>query len=271
MRTGIRILIILGLAFHVFPQVDLSKDTLGLEINSKILIVGEDLTYVVKYAFFRLGEVRFKVVEKTNIRDITVYKTIAYIDSYPDLPFVSIHQIYESYIDSTLFPLLFIARIFGEKDTTYVKYSFIDDSKIEIQKGNYETSTVWLDSTKYTNKRLQDGLSILFFARMNFGRDRTVHVPCFVNEKEEITKINFFTGKEPVSIDAVEYDIDCLRLDGETKFASVYGLTGYFEGWFSNDALYVPILAKMNVIIGSVTLELIKWNKELWNPPSYTN
>ena len=74
-------------------------------------------------------------------------------------------------------------------------------------------------------------------------------------------KINFYSEREPVTIDSVDYDIDCLRLDGATEFVSVYGLTGYFEGWFSNDTFSVPILAKMHVIIGSVTLELIRWNK----------
>ena len=130
---------------------------------------------------------------------------------------------------------------------------------------------LWLDSTTYIKHRMQDGLSILFYARMNFGEQRTVTIPCFVNEKEEKTVINFFNESEPVSIDAVDYDIDCRRLDGRTDFVSIYGLTGDFEGWFSNDSFSVPILAKMNVIIGSINLELIKWNDKLWNPPSFKN
>ncbi|MCW8810727.1 MAG: DUF3108 domain-containing protein, partial [Ignavibacteriaceae bacterium] len=217
-----------------------------------------------------LGEVRFKIVEKTKIRNTPVYKTLAYLDSYPDLPFVSIHQVYESYIDTTFYPLKFSARIFGE-DTIFVKYNFIDDSKIEMQKGELGNSHLWLDSTAFFDKRFQDGLSILFYAMMNQGKDTTLYVPCFVNEKEELTKINFFSEIEPVSIDSVDYQIDCLRLDGETGFVSVYGLTGYFEGWFSNDSFSIPIFAKMHVLIGSVTLELINWNKNLWNPPSYKN
>ena len=242
-----------------------------IEINSKKLLIGEDLTYVVKYAFFNLGEIRFRVVEKTKLRGIPVYKTVAYIDSYPDLPFVSLHQIYESYMDSANFPLRFLAQIFGDEDTTYVDYEFYDHSKIKMKKGKYGSTKVWLDSTKTVNKRFQDGLSILYYARMNFGSERSVNIPCFVNEKEEITGINYFTENEPVEIDAVDYEVDCLYLDGETDFVSVYGLTGYFEGWFSNDSFSVPILAKMNVIIGSITLELKNWNKNLWNPPSYTN
>ncbi|NWG27752.1 MAG: DUF3108 domain-containing protein [Ignavibacteriaceae bacterium] len=234
------------------------------------LFVGEDLTYIVKYAFFNLGEVRFKVLEKTKINNTPVYKTIAYIDSYPDLPFVSLHQVYESYIDSTLFPLQFIAKIFTN-DTVIVKYRFLSDKKVEMKKGRLGNSKLWLDSTAQINHRMQDGLSILYFARMNFGEEKTISVPCFVNEKEETTIIKFHSQRTPFSIDVVNYEIDCLYLNGSTDFVSVYGLTGEFEGWFSNDAFFVPVYAKMNVIIGSINLELIKWNSELWNPPLYKN
>ena len=259
------IIILIGFTINLFSQGYLHK-----EHNKKELFVGEDLTYVVKYAFLRLGEVRIKVVEKTSIESITVYKTEAYIDSYSDLPFVSIHQIYESYIDSTYFPVRFFARIFGD-DTAFVKYYFINSSKIEVKKGKLGNSDLWIDSTASVRKRFQDGLSILFYAMVNAGRARTMFVPCFVNEQEETAKINYYSEREPIAIDSVDYEIDCLRLDGETDFVSVYGLTGYFEGWFSNDTFSIPIIAKMHVIIGSITLELIRWNKDLWNPPLYAN
>lgn len=270
MKNFLFTVLVLFLFVDGYNQVDKNTRHVKTVSETEKFFIGEDLTYVVKYAFFNLGEVRFKVLEKTKIRNKTVYKTIAYIDSYPDLPFVSLHQIYESYIDSSLFPLKFSANIFGD-DTVFVNYDFIGASKVEMQKGKLGSSKLWLDSTSYTQHRMQDGLSILYFARMNFGEDRTVAVPCFVNEKEEKAIINFFTETEPVSIDAVDYEIDCRRLDGKTDFVSVYGLTGNFEGWFSNDQFSVPIRAKMNVIIGSINLELIKWNEKLWNPPSYKN
>lgn len=269
MKNYIIYVTILILNFSVFPQPNKKNDETHPTRNEK-LFIGEDLTYVVKYAYFNLGEIRIKVLEKTKINNTSVYKTIAYIDSYSDLPFVSLHQIYESYIDSSFFPLKFFAEIFGN-DTVFVKYNFIGNSKIEMQKGKLDAKKLWLDSTAYTHQRMHDGLSILFYARMNIGHNQTLSVPCFVNEKEETTLLNFYTEPEPISIEAVEYEINCLRLDGKTDFVSVYGLTGDFEGWFSNDNCSVPIRAKLNVLIGSVNLELIKWNKELWNPPSYKN
>ncbi|HEY6436633.1 MAG TPA: DUF3108 domain-containing protein [Ignavibacteriaceae bacterium] len=261
--------LILILDFSSYSQQE-ESELLTSNANGEKLFVGEDLTYVVKYAFFNLGEVRIKVLGKTKINNTTVYETIAYIDSYPDLPFVSLHQVYESYIDSSLFPLKFFSEIFDD-DTIFVRYNFIDSSKVEMQKGKLGAKNLWLDSTANIHHRVQDGLSILFYVRMIFDNKKTLSVPCFVNEKEEEAVLNFYNEPTPVSIDAVDHEIDCRYLDGYTDFVSVYGLTGSFEGWFSNDKFSVPILAKMNVLIGSINLELIRWNAELWNPPLFKN
>lgn len=270
MKIFIIIFLIIDLSVFAGTQTDHYENNQHNSRSTENIFIGEDLTYIVKYAFFNLGEIRFKVLEKTTIDNTPVYKTIAYINSYPDLPFVSIHQIYESYIDSTLFPLKFFAKIFNE-DTVFVEYNFLDQKKVQMKKGKVGASRLWLDSVASVEHRTQDGLSILFFARMNFGEERSVSVPCFVNEKEEKAVINFYTENEPISIDAVDYEIDCRFLDGYTDFVSVYGLTGDFQGWFSNDSFSVPIKATLNVIIGSINLELIKWNKKLWNPPSFKN
>ena len=246
-------------------QKTITADSVSFENR----LIGEELTYIVKYAFFNLGEVKLNVVEKTNIGNTTIYKTIAFIDSYPDLPFVSLHQVYESYIDSSLYPLKFLAKIFS--DSVYVEYNFIGDTKIEIKKGKLDKSKFWFDSTVTINKKMLDGLSILYFTRMNFGKEQELKVPCFVNEKQETAILNYYNDSESVSIESIDYEVDCLYLDGYTDFVSIYGLTGNFEGWFSNDKYFVPIKAKLNVIIGNITLELIKWNEELWNPPLYKN
>jgi hypothetical protein len=54
------------------------------------------------------------------------------------------------------------------------------------------------------------------------------------------------------------------------EFSGIYGLTGPFEGWFSNDDARVPIRANMEVMLGSVKVELIGWNRGGWNPPRHS-
>lgn len=262
----------LTLVFIVFLTLIVIK---GQSLNSsatgksKKIQVGEDINYVVKYLTFEIGEVRLKVLrEEINDKD-TLYSAIAYIDSYQGLPFVNLHQIYETKFDGKQISRFFKGTILSD-DTTYTKYYFNRSSKqIHIVKGRERTNTTWTDSTTVYDRDYQDGLSLFYFARMRTGQKKTVNVPTFINEKYEKTYINFYPEVEDIEIDAVDYDIACVRLDGETEFRGIFGLTGYFEGWFSNDEHAVPILAKMQVIIGSITLELKDWKKKGWMPPKY--
>ncbi|MFO7446516.1 MAG: DUF3108 domain-containing protein [Ignavibacteriaceae bacterium] len=241
--------------------------------SDRKMFVGEELTYVVSYSFMKLGEVRIKVKDKQIINGKTFYSTIAYIDSYSGVPFVNLHQIYESRVTQNNHSIYFRGIVKEEEYSTFTEYNFDYDhsGKIRIRKGKIRPYQLWNDSTTAADKRYQDGLSILFYARMNLGKEFSADVPCFVKEEKVSTRLNFYTKSIPVSIDAVDYDINCLRLDGDTDFVSVFGLTGYFEGWFSNDEASIPIVAKMKVIIGNVTLELKKWKRDGWNPPKYNS
>jgi len=248
------------------------KQNLQSSINSnfpKKIEVGEDITYVVKYLMFEIGEVRLKVLRQETSSKDTLYSAIAYIDSYSGLPFVDLHQIYETKFDSKQISHFFKGTILST-DTTFTKYNFNRDKKqIHILKGRERTNKIWTDSVAAYDREYQDGLSLFYFARMRTGTKKTVHVPCFINEKYEKTYINFYKDVEDIDVDAVDYDIACVRLDGETEFRGIFGLTGYFEGWFSDDDQAVPIVAKMQVIIGSIKLELKEWKKKGWMPPKY--
>lgn len=238
--------------------------------SDKEFEVGEELTYVVKYSVMNLGEVKIKIKDKKTINGRTFYVTYAYIDSYSGIPFVNLHQIYESYVDENLFSDFFKALIVGDEYTAYTEYNFdYKKSVIHVKKGKINPPEVWTDSTTTADKKYQDGLSIFYYARMNTGQSKSLNVPCFVTEEKVFTTLNFYDRPEGISIDAVNYEIACVKLDGETDFISVFGLTGYFEGWFTDDSAAVPVLAKMKVIIGNITLELKSWKREGWVPPKY--
>ncbi len=263
------------LLFLLLPAVLLAQRPESQLIKSgffseKKFQVGEELTYVVKYSVMNLGEVRIRVKDKKTINGRTFYVTYAYIDSYSGIPFVDLHQIYESYVDQNLYSDYFKALIIGDEYTSYTEYNFDHDKDlIHVEKGKVNPPQVWTDSTASVDKNYQDGLSIFFYARMNTGHQKSVKIPCFVTEDTVYTKLNFYTKTEGISIDEVDYDIACVRLDGETDFISVFGLTGYFEGWFTADEAAVPVIAKMKVIIGNITLELKSWKREGWNPPKF--
>lgn len=262
--------ILLFCILNMFPGANHLQSSYLVE-SGLSMQVGEELTYEVSYSLLKLGTVVLKVKDRKTFNGRTYYLTEAYIDSYPGIPFVDLHQIYQSHVNSNQYSDYFRGLVQYEDYTSYTEYNFNYQKKVlGIKKGRVYPPQVWTDSTTTAEKNYQDGLSIFYFARMNFGKSRSVNIPCFVNEAKVLTKINYYTDTTDISIDAVDYDVSCLYLNGETDFVSVFGLTGHFEGWFSNDEASIPILAKMKVIIGDITLELKKWKRAGWQPPKYT-
>jgi hypothetical protein len=250
-----------------YAQTD-SKIQKYTSLDNK-LHLGDEFTYIVKYAFLNLGEIRIKVYAKDTVDDKIIFKSVAYVDSYEGLPFMDIHQTYESWFDSSFQPIYFQAFMFYEEDTSYTKYYFKDDNLVHILKGKVHEQKAFLDTVINLDSNYQDGLSILYFARFNTNRNESLVVPCFVNEDTASTIISYFFDQENVSIDAIDYDVDCFKIEGEVRFTGIYGLTGYFEGWFTNDEYQLPIAAELEVIIGHISIELMDWNTNKWQPPEF--
>ncbi len=267
-----KIIILIPLLFiytNVLPKHSIERKSFSF-ISNKNIEVGEELSYVVKYAFIVLGQVTIKVTGKKRTGDKTIYNTIAYIDSYDNIPFVDIHQVYKSEMTNQWYSTFFEGIVKTEKYDSFTDYYFnYDSSKIHIIKGKLSPKEIWTDSTASINKKYQDGLSIFYYARMNTGQKKTEVIPGFVADKKVVTKINFYNDVSDISIDAVDYPVSCVKIDGELNYISIYGLTGYYEGWFTNDDAAIPILAKMKVMVGNVTLELKEWKRKGWKPPEY--
>ncbi|HKI78671.1 MAG TPA: DUF3108 domain-containing protein [Ignavibacteriaceae bacterium] len=240
------------------------------KLAPKSILVGEELTYVVKYSVMRLGEIKIKVTDKTVIDGKNYYSAVISINSYPSVPFVSLHQVYKTKMTPDYYSDYFKGSIKHDDYKAITEYFFdYDNKQVRIRKSRTDSAGYKIDSTTTVNKKYVDGLSILFYAMMNVGQNKNDKVPTFINEKKEITEINFENTTEDISIDPVDYDIDCVYLSGEVHFISIFGLTGEFEGWFSNDFAAIPIKAKMKVLIGNITLELESWKMAGWTPPKY--
>ena len=239
--------------------------------NNLYLQVGEELTYNVSYASFDIGQIRIKLLEKVADAGKTFYKATAYIDSYKGVPFVSLHSIYESRIDESIYSHWFRSRTKKDTDWKYFIYNFdYAHQAMYIERGMLSNSRVEKRDTLGIEAFAQDGLSLYYYARANVRTTQQVNIPTVVSEQKGNTLISFSNTSTKEKIDAVDYPIDLVHFDGNAGFVGIFGLTGDFEGWFSNDDARVPILAKMKVLIGNIRIELTKWDRKGWAPPRYT-
>lgn len=241
-------------------------------IPGDLLVVGEELEYDVSYAFFHLGKIVIRVLDRYDSNGRTVYRAEAVIHSAAGIPFVNLHIRFISDFDEQLFSYRWSADDSSSSGIAMRVLTFDYDSgrvfaargkKLE---GRFEPDSI--DTVAITS-RCQDGLSLFFFARGNVLQKSVMNVPTFI-EKEQVNTFFDFTHKiVDEEIRSVDYPIEVAEFEGRADFVGVFGLTGGFEGRFSNDHARIPIVAWMKVILGSIKVKLVRWTRPGWVPPRF--
>jgi hypothetical protein len=240
-----------------------------------MLQVGEELEYSVHYSFFTIGKIVFKVTDKEERNGRTVYHASAFMDSNPSLTWlVDLHVRFYGEIDQDAFSYGWVSEDSTSKKVTYRKMKFdYENHKMYFSWGEKlpsgEQKQIGTD-TIAIKKRCQDGLSLFYYAREHVLEKMHNDIPTFIDTNEVMTKINFGIEHLEEEIDAVDYPVDVIKLDGRADFEGIFGLTGGFDGVFSNDLASIPITARLKVILGSVRVELRKWKRGDWMPPKST-
>jgi hypothetical protein len=232
---------------------------------------GEELEYEVSFLGIGIGKIVIISDDKGQLNGVEVYRAKATMDSYSGLPFVDLHAVFNSWMDKSL--------AYSRKFVGNVK---IDDGKWEYQKlkFDYDKEKIfherWRDKKLYFTdtigigqKKYNGGLSLFFLARNYVNIKRTVTIPTIIDKDTVETRINFHGDIKPAEVDAIDYPVSTIYFDGKANWTGIYGLTGKFEGWFSSDDAHVPIRAEMNVYVGSVDIELVKWKRDGWTPPRH--
>jgi hypothetical protein len=96
---------------------------------------------------------------------------------------------------------------------------------------------------------------------------KSYKIPTVIMDEAVTTVINFQGVIGETEIDAVDYPVRTVYFNGDANWTGIYGLTGRFEGWFSDDEARIPIKAKMKLYVGSATIELMSWKRGSWQPP----
>lgn len=233
-----------------------------------VFFQGEEMLYRVSYLNITLGTIRTVTEGYTTRNGERVAKVKVFIKSSPSIPFVSLNSIYESWMDTSI--------TFSRHFTANTE---VDDGKWEFDQYvlDYNARSLMMEkfrdkqkvgSKSFTiAKKYNDGSSILYAARSLVSAKKTFRLPTLIMDDTVNTVVNCRGTKGSVEIDAVKYPVKTLYLDGVANWTGIYGLSGNFEGWFSDDAARVPIKAKMKVYVGSVSIELQSWKRGSWQPP----
>jgi len=226
--------------------------------KADIFRTGEQLIYKVKYLFLRIGTLRLLNEGPVEIEGKTYFKLKIFIDSSPGIPFITIHDIYESYVDSNAVPVAFYA--WERKGDHTLKTDYLFD--YELQKARVIIQKIYSDRTELVEDQeivldqvYRDVLSLLFYARKMSGQNaRDIPVPTFVlGGRDSCYFREVGVVKE---VDHLGRKKSSFYVEGRVKFIGIAGVKDDFQGWFSLDAQRVPLKAKMKAFFGSVIIEL---------------
>jgi hypothetical protein len=237
-----------------------------------VLMVGEELEYRVSYSFFNIGIIKTRVTDRFERDGRVIYRAEVFMDSDPALSWlVDLHMMFRGTVDAEAFSYTWLSEDSTSSGVDFRTMEF-DYPKGKMyyawgRRPHRGKNVVAGRDTVPIRDRSVDGMSLLFFARENVRQPRSWRIPTFVDNHEGITEINFRDKREDLDIDAVDYPVRTLWFDGTAKFVGVFGLTGGFEGWFSDDEARIPIVGRLKVILGSVKVELIRWKRGSWAPP----
>lgn len=263
MKTVVSIILSLLL---VYFQNSFSRD--------KVLEVGEELNYKVYYGFIKLGEVSFKVTDSYNENNKTIMNAIARIKSYEGIPLVNVNFIFETKfinVNNDVYSIRFFSTEFKNKTLIRTEYKFdYDKNIIFVKKEINDRVDKDLSIPLSDVKKFQDGLSIFYHARLQSFANKNFINPVFINEEQSSVRYSFNINKDVISTDIADYDISVIKIAGVADFEGIFGLTGEFVGWLSDDDARIPIKAQFNVTIGSISLELSSYNRKNWKPPVFT-
>ena len=244
--------------------------------ETSIICPGEELVYEVSWMRMHLGQVRLKTFESKVGDGGIEHHAASFINSYEGIPFVDLHSIDHTQMDSMFYSLGFSALdkkkevwISEKSRFDHSTKSMIIEKVSQKDKNSPPTTQPTFDTLRLRQTPVQDGLSILYFARANLKNTRQeLRVPTIVYGKQGVTHFQFRHEVEYVEIDALEgKKIRVVPLEGKAEFEGIFGFSGDFKGWFSDDAAAVPVKAEMKVLVGSVKLELIQWKRNGWSPP----
>lgn len=233
-----------------------------------IMQVGERLKYEVSFLGVSLGTIEMITDGAEDYNGNKVYVVKSDIKTYDGIPFVDLKATFISWADASLnHSHKFTSNMKKGSEKWEYQQLLMDYDKMNINLKVWENKNLTDEKNIKLASKVNDGSSLFFLARQYTKLKRTIKVPTVIDGQLFDTKLNFRDKTESIEISKVDYPIRTKYFDGQADWEGLYGLSGKFEGWFSDDDASVPVLAKMNVYVGKVNIELIEWKRKGWTPP----
>ena len=238
----------------------------------QILQAGERLEYKVKWNFLRIGTIIVRTERDTTAGDSSFYRLFMTVASNPALMFLHILEFNESLVSGyDPHSRKYMGKHLNGDDSVLITYSY--DPRIRRAscfEKNLRTGEIRYNSSHENVPPYVEGASLLLYARCKSHSGKAYNVPTMVGNELHNTRLEFRGEKDDLSVDIFPQHVRSVKYSGFADWSggSSAGVSGEFNGWVSDDDAAIPLRAEMKVLLGSITIELEKWNRAGWTPPT---
>jgi hypothetical protein len=235
---------------------DLQSNASAFEFRSldnKSFQVGEKLTYRVHYGFVDAGEATLEVLasnKKVNGRDL-----VHVVGKGRSLGtfnwFFKVQDRYETYLDAEgIFPWMFVRRVYEGGYEINQDYTFYQHKqKVDDGKKSYDVPS-----------DIQDMISSYYYARtLDFSNAKIGDVfefKSFVDGEVYPVRIKYL-GKDNIKIRNGKFA--CLKFCPVIQTGRIFKNEEDLTVWISDDENKIPLLAKANILVGSIKMEVTEY------------
>lgn len=249
-KLSVIILLFISLSIEFYAQ-EQNKTEFRKVINNAFKD-GEELSYTIRYGFIKAGKAVISVENGNKVAGRDVHHINLLVRSLPSFDWIYwVKTTYESYIDREgLFPWRFEQHI-RESNFSNDFSAFFDqrNNRAITSEGIYEME-------KYS----QDVVSAFYYARTfdysNLKKGDRFSLVNFYNDKVHNLDI-IYHGKEKISTSLG--DFNCLIVEPLVVEGGFFKSEGNIILYMSDDELKIPVMVKIKVIIGALTVELIEY------------
>lgn len=211
--------------------------------------VGEKLNFEVKYGFISAGTASMEVVRLVEYQDRPCYQVVT--EARSNSLFSSLYKV-EDRVESIMDAAGLFTWRFEKK---LREGGYRSDRQDAFDQRNHRV--VYKNDTITIAPFVQDALSTLYYVRTQpLQAGKSLFVDNFIDGKQYHLEVKVL-GRETVTVEAGTFD--CFIVEPITQSVGLFKHEGKLKVWLTADRLRMPVLMKSKVIVGSISVELTKY------------
>jgi hypothetical protein len=152
--------------------------------------------------------------------------------------------------------------ILGREQTNKSHY-FYNAEKQVVYLETRELDVIVRQDSVILAEEIYDALGIFMMMRCLSASGFKVTLQNIVDYNIKTTELSFPGKQKKVKVSGCEESVTALKFLGKANWEgrAWAGVTGNFNGWISADGAAIPLKVKIKIFLGSITLELEKYQR----------